>query len=229
MDDKAILESLVAKIQARLPGFEIRYKDESRLQKLIGFLLFFNKAYMTSFITTMFGKVYFPTRSRVEENPRGTWKTLAHEYVHLLDDRDHKLFKPTYLYPQILAAGALLALGAFWCAWALLCLLCLVALAPWPAKYRTKWEMRGYAMSMAVNFWRYGRVTLDQMERIGENFWGPNYYYMCRSERKVRMQLKAIETALQSSSAAAVTHPLAVVDVKAVLRAHGALKELTLA
>jgi len=224
MDDKAILDDLVAKIKIRLPDFEIRYKDEDTLQKLIGKALFFNSAYMTRYTTTMFGKVYFTSRKWVEDNPRSAWKVLAHEYVHLLDDKDEGLkFSLSYLAPQIYAAGALLAFGAFWSLWFLLALGFLGFLAPWGSKGRTKWEMRGYTMSMAVNYWRYGSVADWQKLNIVENFTGPNYYYMCRDRAAMDSKVHVAELLIMKGEAAKKTHPLVVQDMLSVLRAHDAL------
>ena len=225
MDDKAILEDLVKKIKVRLPDFEIRYKDEDLLQRIIGTILFFNPAYMTRFTTTMFGKVYFVSRKWAEANPRQAWKILAHEYVHLLDDQDHPIwFSASYLFPQIKALGALVTFGAFWSPWFLLSLVFLLALAPWPAPWRAKWEMRGYVMSMAVNYWCYGDIRDDQVEHIGHNFWGPNYYYMRRGQSKILEDLKLKVLKIIKGEATSLTHPVAVLDMLEVLRSHSAVK-----
>ena len=48
----------------RNAGYDIRiaFKDESFLMKLLGFLLFFTKEFMTRFTTTIGNTVYFPSR-----------------------------------------------------------------------------------------------------------------------------------------------------------------------
>lgn len=224
MNDKEILDDLVLAIKERLPKFQVKYKDENLFQKFLGVLMFFNRGYMTRYTTTMFGNVYFVSRKSVGENPRHAWKILAHEYVHLLDGRDHPVKFPLYYaLPQVSALGALLALGAFWCSWALLALVFLVALAPWGSKGRTKSEMRGYAMSMAVNYWRYASVSQSLKDHVGSSFWGPNYYYMCRDKTFVKMEIGTIELQIMKGEAAKVTHPEAVLDVLVILLEHGAL------
>ena len=225
MTDKEILDELVATIKARLPKFDVKYKDESLFQRFLGFIMFFNRAYMTQYTTTMFGKVYFISRAWVEANPKQAWKILAHEYVHLLDDDDHPvMFTLSYAFPQISALGALAALGAFWTPWALVALVFLLALAPWGSKGRTKAEMRGYAMSMTVNYWRYGSISQGTKDHVMSSFWGPNYYYMCRDKTYVEMEVNTIELQILKGQADMVTHPQAVADVLTVLQAADAIK-----
>lgn len=232
MNDKAIFDDIVEKIKVRIPNFEIRYKDESRLQRFIGFLLFFNKAYMTDYTTTMFGKVYFTSREEVEKNPKGAWQILAHEYVHLLDAKTEGWkFIWSYLAPQIYAliAPVLIAVGYFAQLWGLFALgfLCFGFLAPWPSHGRTKWETRGYAMSLAVTFWQTGRIPESHKTGVCEHFWSSEYYYMHRNRNEVKNAIEVIADAIEKHMSASVTHPFAVVDVKMVLRKHNALTRET--
>lgn len=232
MNDKAIFDEIVEKIKVRIPNFEIRYKDESKLQRFIGFLLFFNKAYMTDYTTTMFGKVYFTSRKSVEEDPRGAWKILAHEYVHLLDAKTEGWrFLLGYASPQIYAliAPLFIAIGYFAQLWGLFFLgfLCLGFLAPWPSPGRTKWETRGYAMTMAVHFWSSGKIPESLKLDIQEHFWSSEYYYMHRNKDEVKNAIEVIADAIEKHMSASVTHPFAVVDVKMVLRKHNALTKET--
>ena len=130
--DKQVFEELAGLVKDQT-GFEVRYKTDSRLQKILGKVLFFNPRYLTTVTTTMLGGVYFPSRAFVESDYRSAWRILAHEYIHALDNRTYGpvRFGLGYVFPQILGLGALGAIGAFWCSWALLCLGFLAALAPW--------------------------------------------------------------------------------------------------
>ncbi len=188
MGDKEILRQLTERITERVPGFEIRYKDESGFMQFLGYMLWlFNREFMTRFTTTIGTKVYFPSRAVVNARPRAYWKTLAHEYVHILDYQDHKAwFTVSYLLPQLGAVLAVLAIGAVISPWFFLSLVAIIALAPWPSPWRTDWEMRGYTMSLAVNYWRYGSVSEYTKEWIGGHFWGWNYYKMAWRKNKVR-------------------------------------------
>jgi hypothetical protein len=191
MDDKAKLQQLEAKIKERVPSFEIRYKDESWFMKILGYAMWlFNRQFMTRFTTTIGTKVYFPSRAAVEANPRSYWKTLAHEYVHILDSEKQKFwFTVSYLLPQLMGVVALLAFGAFVWPKLLWALVALVFFAPWPSPWRSKWELRGYTMSLAVNYWRYGHVSESTKAWIGSHFWGWNYYKMAWGKARVRKNI----------------------------------------
>ena len=193
MDDKIILQQLETGIKKRVPDFEIHYKDESRLMRALGILLLpFNRQFMTRFTTTVGAKVYFPSRAEVDKHPRAYWEVLAHEYVHILDyERQKFWFKTSYLFPQLFAVMAVLVLCAPISVWFLSALAALGALGPWPSPWRTRWEMRGYTMTMAINYWRKGEVSDYTKERIGQQFWGWNYYKMSWSKKKVRRKLDA--------------------------------------
>lgn len=193
---KEFYEALVLMIKAKIPGFEVRFKNESRLQRFIGAILFFNRAYMTNYITTLYPHVYFPTRADLEANYGSAWRVLAHEYVHLCDNKVSKLgFRFKYLAPQILAVFSLGAIFAFLSLWFLLALVFLLALAPWPSSGRTWAELRGYTMSLAVDFWPKRILpTQDAKEEVIAHFTGWDYYRMCPNATKVRA---AVEEAVQ--------------------------------
>jgi len=162
-----LLYKLPPLILRRVPGFEIRYKDESWFMKMLGWLAFFNPDFMTRYTTTWGWCVYFPSRAAVEAEPEKYGKVLAHEYVHLLDKQKYGFrYILSYVSPQIWALGALGALGAFYSSWFLLFLLFLLFLAPWP-------------MSLVINRWRYGRVHPDTLAWLVDVFCGWQYYKIC--------------------------------------------------
>jgi len=181
-----------------VPDFAVRYKDKSWSQRLLGLLSYpFNRKYMTDYITTLYPYVYFPGRPAQSED----WKVLAHEYVHLYDMKRHPLlFRLGYAFPQMLGIFSLGALFAFLTPWALLCLTFLLALAPWPSPGRTDAEMRGYAMSMAVNYWRYGYVSPVTLDWVTQQFIGWPYYRMAWGETLIRMRLDRIVSTLVSGT-----------------------------
>lgn len=224
MDDKKILEDLIAEIKKTNPKFKIKYKNKSILQRILGLVLFFVPGYMTHYVTTMFGNVYYPSKEWVEKRPRAAWKILAHEYVHLLDEKEQGLkFKISYLAPQIYALGMLGAIGAFWNTWFLLFLGFAFFLKP-GSKTRTKWELRGYAMSIAAELWSTGRVTSYFHEFVAKNFYGSAYYWMWRDKEVVFQELKGIELKLGKGDYSS-THPVAAAALKKVLEENGAFRE----
>lgn len=237
--DFMILQSI---IKGNIPSFEVAYKDRSDLMFVLGFLVTpFNPDFMTGYTTTWGTKVYFPSENFLFDNPARGFRILAHEYVHLLDAKNHKTFKLSYLFPQILMilpliAYAILAwpyswiailpffsyilacvlhhLGGathstkpsrslFWvvliillgitatAAWlltgwtALVLLSVILFLFPWPAPWRTKWELRGYGMDVAITQWLSGVFSEEHREAIIKQFVGPTYLCMSWSRSKV--------------------------------------------
>lgn len=87
-------------------------------------------------------------------------------------------------------------LSFFLLAWwkALVLLGGLACMAPWPAPWRVKWELRGYTMSIATIVWRLGRRP--NMDFFVQQFTGPPYLFM--SWRKARIE-QALNEAVQAA------------------------------
>jgi hypothetical protein len=197
-----MLEELEEKIKTRVPGFEIRFKDKSKFMRFISKILFFNNKFMSRYITTIFDKVYWPNKKRFKQNPVGSFLTLAHEYVHIMDWKRHPiLFVLGYLFPQVLSLpGIVFVLFSFiiiplmlfsivspyW----LFSLLTLIFLAPIPSYFRTKYELKGYSMSIKAREWLFGSADKRKIRRSADQFTGPAYYWMSRVD--VYSDLKSI-------------------------------------
>jgi hypothetical protein len=99
----------------KAPNFELRDgKTDSYLMNVIdGFVWPFNPKFMTDYITTIGGKVYFPD-GMIQKNPMGTIEVGSHEFIHAYDVArlTVPLFAFLYLAPQLLAVFALAAYGA---------------------------------------------------------------------------------------------------------------------
>lgn len=189
--DAEIFEELSKLITTNIPAFSNRWKLTAWWNLFVAAVIWpFNPKYLTSYITTNYPHVDWPQVDYAAGDAH--WKVLAHEYVHLFDrQRLGYRFNFAYLFPQILAPLALLALFGFVNPWFLLNLLWLTALAPWPAPGREWAELRGYTMSMAVNFWRYGGIEDGTVEWIEPQFTGWPYYKMSRrSSEKMRELLR---------------------------------------
>jgi len=175
----------------RSSGYNIKiaFKNESFLMKVVGFLLFFNRRFMTSFISTLGHTVYFPSKEWLEKNKHIAHKILAHEIVHI-HDRDimNKKFgfitySLLYLFPQILSLFSLLSFLAFinfnW----IFCLLFLIFLVPIPAPGRYYIEVSGYAMTMFFKslYVTYSGGTYDPKRHatdLSQYFTNSDYYFM---------------------------------------------------
>ena len=191
-------------IKSDVPKFEIRRKNESLFMRLLSIILFFNKRFMTSYVTTIYPVVYVPdwwgfhkTRQKAEI------EILAHEYVHLCDRKRMKwLFNLIYLSPQIFS---FLAIGAFW---NISFLWCLLFLLPWPSPGRAWLEFRGYKMSLAIKYWIAIHNSTKKEETrctffenyditwVVDQFTKSNYYFMLPFRkflnRKFRESLREI-------------------------------------
>ena len=183
MNFKYVREDLEKQIKKEFPKFEIIDKRDSKLMKLLAKILFFNKTFMTSYITVIGSKVYVPKLPWKKTNPFGAISVLSHEWVHMKDGkRLGFMFKFLYLFPQILAPLALLG---FWNPWYFLFALCIL---PLPAPWRTKFELRGYTISMAVSWWLLDRRP--DFDFYAKQFVGPAYYWMYPFEDYIRERLE---------------------------------------
>ena len=197
--DKELFDGVKKICERMYPGFEIDFKTKNIREKIWGFLVKpFCPDYLTRYTTTFMNKVIFPSEEFMNEP--GRWKILSHELVHLVDQTQHRISMPiTYIFPQILAVGALGAIGAFWNLWWLLCLGFLVFAGPWPSLGRQKWEMRGYCMTMAVDFWRYGSIGQPTKDWIVSGpLLGLGYYKMCWSKKKAVEMVNAAAARVES-------------------------------
>jgi hypothetical protein len=166
-------------------NLNIKFKNESLAMKILGNVLFFNKNFMTSFITTLGNNVYFPSSDFLNTNTYETLPVIFHEKCHDLDSRKNKLFSFLYLFPQILSPFALLlCLVSFWLSIAISVLF----LLPLPAYWRHKYELRGYKMSLFVGSELCKEnnlstadtlIYLNNMRNsIDRMFRGSSYYFM---------------------------------------------------
>lgn len=191
MDDKnkQRREALVAYEESL--GVRNVIKDESSFMRLIGKILFFNRGFMTIFITTIGQTIYWPRD--IWEDDYAVWSVLPHELTHAMDFRRMGLIPAAliYLFPQVLAVFALGAIGAIWDVRFLWFLLALIFLFPWPAPGRKYMEMRGFAMSVATDMWANPTHKREEAPNwILDNFTGPNYYWMWPFRKHLEAQFK---------------------------------------
>lgn len=169
----ALSTKLLIHIKKNIDGFEVVKKQESSLMRFLEKVLFFNKAFMKRYITTIYPKVYVPEERFHNIGSISYISTMAHEYVHLKDEKKMGLlFKFLYLSPQIFSLFALLSL---WNPWFLLSLLFLL---PWPSPGRMWLEFRGYRMSLAVHHWLDTADEQIFIDHYVTHFTSSNYYWM---------------------------------------------------
>ena len=174
--------NLEYQIKKEFPDFEVIDKRNSLLMKMLSKVLFFNPNFMTRYITVIGNKVYVPKLPWLLHNPYLACEILAHEWVHMKDNKRLGIwFKLLYLFPQILA---LLCLLGFWNPWFFFCLFFIL---PWPALWRAKFELRGYTISMAVRWWLLKKEP--NFDLIVNQFTTSAYYYMYPFPDYVKIRL----------------------------------------
>jgi len=186
----------VAAMTADIEGFEVRYKPDWWHQRLTTKIMFW--ADYMAFTTTFTPKVYFSSREYVQRH--WPWQTMEHEWVHLKDNNTFYGLMPWmpkfvnrflcavgYIFPQVLAVGALGAFGAFAFPPMLFCLGFLLFLLPLPAPLRTWTEFRGYRRSLEL---MSERSREDGLERAVHHFSSSSYYFMWPFKNSVRRQLQ---------------------------------------
>lgn len=179
-------EQAVSVAKTHFPNLKIKYKDDSFFMKFLSYVLFFNKDFMSKYITTIGETIYYPSKQHVMMNEENAVNVLCHELVHVQQSKNNKLFKVKYLFPQILSVFALLALFAFWTKFALLALVFLVFLIPMPAAFRAEYEYEAYVTTMYCKFVRDNEVSPNTMiHLITQNFTTSSYYWMDREYGKI--------------------------------------------
>jgi hypothetical protein len=182
-----------SELKKDVPELKIRYKDMSLFMKILGKILFFNKLFMTKFVTTIGATVYYPSQKYILDDPVRAAMILSHEYMHARDARKSGTFKNVvgYLFPQLLALLTLttIPLCFMYGSWGLFGLLFLLFLAPLPAYWRMKFEVRGYTMSLFAEYHYALSVGIGKMSVLpflfqmadtidAKNFKGPAYWFM---------------------------------------------------
>jgi len=191
MNSRRMVRSLQIAMLTSYPKFKLVRKSESLLMKLLSFILFFVKDFDTRYTTTIGNTVYMPDH-KLDDPDVSTFRTLAHEWVHLhrggtLGYVPHAV---SYLLPQALVVLVPVCGFLFphpWAWWAV----ALALLTPWPSWWRMEEELEAYTMSMAVTHWVYGHVSDDSVERIAKLFYGPSYYFMWPFKARILNRLRA--------------------------------------
>lgn len=173
---------LIQLITKEFPDFKVISKDQSKFMLLLSKVLFFNKKFMSHYVTTIGNTIYVPNQSFFNDD-NVAFIVIAHEYVHMCDNKKYGFaYNLAYLFPQVLS---LLSLLSFYnLAW----LLCLLFLLPLPSPTRTWLEYRGYSMSIACYYWLYKEKPANT--RYVDNFTTSLYYWMCPYKEYIEKKLE---------------------------------------
>lgn len=187
--------SVLCLLQQELKGFKIVEKKKSAFMIFLSWLppfIFMRKKFMSA-ITTIGRTCYWPNMPPDWADPIDV-ALVYHEWMHAKVGADMGWFwyGCAYLFPQLLALLALTALPAIWFSnlW-LIALAPLLALGPWPAHWRTKFEMQCTAAEMVVYNAIWGRINKSWFdERVNELFVSILYWFPCWSKTWARRRLK---------------------------------------
>jgi hypothetical protein len=207
-------------------GVKFQYKSEIWWMRLLGVALpDFNRYVVTTYMNT----ICLPKQFGVYDDGTG-WDetdlicTLAHEYVHVSDNRKHKTFLFTYALPQLLGVFGFLALlgplytPLYYCASAFLLFL------PLPSPFRLYWEFRGYTMSLAGEIWVNGKLHKNTFEDIIRGLTGRTYW-MYAPEKYVR---KIMQKQLDKIMEGDIITDQVFADVQMFLLSHRMLRNRSL-
>jgi hypothetical protein len=186
-------------VQRFVPNYSVSLKKDSKLQRLIGWILakVGNKKYMDSFCTTIGQSTTIPDK----EWP-GLWAVLLHEGRHAQDSlkMSNGLFGLAYLMPQLIGIlGVVYTLVILtgliygWPLWLLWGCVSLLFLAPLPAPFRAYAELRGYTVSLAVDYWSNEIFDEERyLDWLAGVFSGPDYYFMWTFKGMVRRHFQKV-------------------------------------
>ena len=191
-------EKALAIIRKYVPKFCVKRKADTWHQKLIGWLMKFNKSYMTNFYTTFGYTTYIPLGS---DGAPWEWEVLCHEGRHGFQAKlfTRPLFALLYAIPAIFALG-FLGFGLFWSWW--WGLGALFMLLPLPAIFRAMFEFDAFCVTMAVAYWENSEQVNDWFidTHMIPHFTGPNYYFMWPFKKALKYAFNAFKKDLESGA-----------------------------
>lgn len=143
----SIFDDTLANAQKVIPGIQVKYKDQSTFMKVLSYVLFFNRGFMTDYITSIGSTMYFPSAQYIENDPIDNTVVMLHEIVHIEDEQNSNsiLFGFLYLLPQLLA---LLFIPLLFIVGWKFALIAFVFALPLPAYFRMQDEKKAYTIAL---------------------------------------------------------------------------------
>lgn len=176
------------------PTIQYRFKNEIWWWKVAYYAIIwiFNREFMVKYTTTLDNQIHFPSRKWLLENQASAAGVIAHELVHMRNNKARGSFVAgmLYFFPQDLAVLAPLAILGVWIPELTVFLLFVLALAPIPAYWRMEEEMSAYRMSIAFQYWRDGWMHDSYISEYAKPFIGSGYYFMWPFRKQVEGRLR---------------------------------------
>lgn len=164
-------------LKERLPGIKLVEKKKSWFMKILGWLCFFNRNFMTTTTTTIGKTIYLPTQVPHDLELIGI---IAHEYIHLWDvQREGKVrFYLRYAFPQVMGLFGFVSCFAAYNISLVMFALFFVCFWPSEAPFRREYEQRAYAMSVVFEQWTRPSLNPKMIDNIVDILHGPSYYWL---------------------------------------------------
>jgi len=165
------------------PNLNIKFKNNSFLMKILSYLLFFNKKFMTQYATSSSNSVvYFPSRDFIKLRSISSIVILLHELIHVNDSikLNYYFYSFLYMFPQSLV---LFTIPLMFLSWKIGLLLTIICLLPLPAYFRMCFERRAYFASLYVlqafaNKLNYNSNLDKRKDNFLASFRDSSYYFM---------------------------------------------------
>jgi len=173
---------LISAAQVHFPNLKVKYKDSSNFMKLLSYILFFNKRFMTGYTTTIGSSIYFPNEKFIKSRPNSAITIFLHELVHIYDSKRFNMFVYSFLYLFPISL-LLIALPLFFFSWKIALVLAILSLLPFPAYFRMYFERRAYMVSLYAIQKLSEKMSFDPHLDKAKNsfiseFKSSSYYFM---------------------------------------------------
>lgn len=166
-------QDLIKKAQSYFPKLQVVEKSSSSFIKFIAAILFFNRGFMTQFLTTIGETIYIPSMAWLE----GNLSVLIHEVIHLYDEKRVGFwYNLSYLFPQLLVVLTIPLF--FFVHWYIMLPIAVFCLLPFPAYWRAYFERRAYLVQLYILINAYHIEEGLVVERLMPYFKNSSYYFM---------------------------------------------------
>lgn len=176
------------------PSIKYRFKEDIWWWKILYYTViwWWNKDFMKSYITTVGDEIHFPSVSWLLGSQEAAAKVIAHELVHMRNNKARGRFLSFlgYSFPQILGVLTIPAVLGAWIPEMWWFLVFLVAVLPLPAYWRMKEELSAYRMSIAAQYWLDGGMHPNYITQVfAAEFISSKYYFMWPFKKYIAEQL----------------------------------------
>ena len=165
------------------PNLNIKFKNNSFLMKILSYLLFFNKKFMTQYATSSNNSiVYFPSEDFIRLRSISSIVILLHELIHVNDSikLNYYFYSFLYMLPQSLI---LFTIPLMFFSLKIGIILTIICLLPLPAYFRMRFERKAYFASLYVlqalaNKLNYNSNLDKRKDNFLASFKDSSYYWM---------------------------------------------------